>query len=50
MPYYVYTNVSFHLRLNICVSSRLNTFSITCPITIRYAYYSQYDSNILVVY
>jgi len=45
MPSYVYTNVSFHLRLNICGSSRLDTFSITCPITIRYAYHSQYDTD-----
>jgi len=44
MPSNVYTNVSFHLRLNICVSSRLSTFSITCPITIRYAYHSQYNT------
>jgi hypothetical protein len=38
-------NVLFHLSLNICVSSRLNAFSITCPIAIRYAYHSQYYTN-----
>ncbi len=43
MPSYVYKNVSFNLRLNICASSRLNAIPITCCITIRYAYHSQYD-------
>ena len=37
------SNVLFHSELNISVSSRLNTIPLTCFITIRYAYHSQYD-------
>ncbi len=43
MPFYVYTNVTFHLLLNTGVSSRLNTIPLTCLITIRYTYHSQFD-------
>jgi hypothetical protein len=43
MPYYVYTNVLFHLQLNTSVSSRLTTILKTHVITIRYTYHSQYD-------